>query len=75
MSSVDSNLWQQAINDEMDSLESNRTWHLVDLPPGCKATGCKWMLRKKLKFDGTIDKFKARLVAKGFRKERQHRLL
>ncbi|KAL0559604.1 hypothetical protein IC582_004219 [Cucumis melo] len=41
LSSVDANLWQEAINDEMNSLESNRTWHLVDLPPGCKAIGCK----------------------------------
>ncbi|KAA0046026.1 putative Polyprotein [Cucumis melo var. makuwa] len=67
LSSVDANLWQEAINDEMDSLESNRTWHLVDLPPGCKAIGCKWVLRKKLKPDGSVDKYKARLVAKGFR--------
>ncbi|KAL0533174.1 hypothetical protein IC582_030389 [Cucumis melo] len=67
LSSVDVNLWQEAINDEMDSLESNRTWHLVDLPPRCKAIGCKWVLRKKLKPDGSVDKYKARLVAKGFR--------
>ncbi|KAA0036533.1 retrotransposon protein, putative, Ty1-copia subclass [Cucumis melo var. makuwa] len=67
LSSVDVNLWQKAINDEMDSLESNRTWHLVDLPPPCKAIGCKWVLRKKFKPDGSIDKYKARLVAKGFR--------
>ncbi|KAA0050161.1 retrotransposon protein, putative, Ty1-copia subclass [Cucumis melo var. makuwa] len=32
LSSVDANLWQEAINDEMDSLEPNRTWHLVNLP-------------------------------------------
>ncbi|TYK28563.1 putative ubiquitin carrier protein [Cucumis melo var. makuwa] len=51
----------------MDSLESNRTWHLVDLPPGCKAIDCKWVLRKKLKPDGSVDKYKTRLVAKGFR--------
>ena len=54
----------------MDSLESNRTWHLVDLPPGCKAIGCKWVLRKKLKPDGSVDKYKARLVAKGFRQRK-----
>jgi len=69
LSSIDANLWQEAIDDEMDSLESNRTWHLVDLPPGCKVIGCKWILKKKLKPDGTIDKFKARLVAKGFRQK------
>ncbi|TYK11049.1 putative Polyprotein [Cucumis melo var. makuwa] len=49
----------------MGSLESNRTWHLVDLPLGCKAIDCKWVLRKKLNLDGSVDK--ARLVAKGFR--------
>ncbi|KAK2382392.1 hypothetical protein QL285_069931 [Trifolium repens] len=64
---MDADLWQEAINDEMESLESNRTWHLVELPPGCKPIGCKWILKKKLKSDGTIDKYKARLVAKGFR--------
>ncbi|CAJ2638269.1 unnamed protein product [Trifolium pratense] len=67
LSSLDADLWQEAINDEMDSLESNETWHLVDLPPGCKPIGCKWILKKKLKSDGSIEKYKARLVAKGFR--------
>ena len=67
LSSVDANLWQEAINDEIDSLESNRTWHLVDLSLGCKAIGCKWVLRKKLKPDGSVDKYKARLVTKKFR--------
>ena len=53
----------------MDSLISNNTWKLVDLPPGCKTIGCKWILRRKLKPDGTIEKFKARLVAKGFKQK------
>ena len=54
----------------MDSLISNNTWKLVDLPLGCKTIGCKWVLRKKLKPDGTIEKFKARLVAKGFKQKK-----
>ncbi|GKA96139.1 retrovirus-related pol polyprotein from transposon TNT 1-94 [Tanacetum coccineum] len=41
---------------------------LVDLPPGCKPLGYKWIFKKKMKADGNIDKFKARLVIKGFRK-------
>ena len=53
----------------MESLIFNRTWKLVDLPPGCKTIGCKWVLRKKLKLDGSIDKFKARLVAKCFKQK------
>jgi hypothetical protein len=28
--------------------------------------GCKWMFKKKLKPDGTIDKYKTRLMAKGY---------
>lgn len=49
LSSLDAYLWQEAINHGIDSLESNRTWNLVDLPPGCKPIGCKWVLKTKLK--------------------------
>jgi hypothetical protein len=28
--------------------------------------GCKWVFKKKLKPDGTTEKYKARLVAKGY---------
>ncbi|GJV85584.1 retrotransposon protein, putative, ty1-copia subclass [Tanacetum coccineum] len=42
-------------------------WELVDLPPGCKPLGYKWIFKKKMKADGTIDKYKARLVIKGYR--------
>ena len=51
----------------MESLQSNETWHLTELPPVCKPIGCKWILKKKLKPNGTVDKYKARLVGKGFR--------
>ncbi|GJY09726.1 calcineurin B-like protein 4 [Tanacetum coccineum] len=34
---------------------------------GCKPLGYKWIFKKKMKADGTIDKYKARLVIKGFR--------
>jgi hypothetical protein len=35
------------VNDEMDSILSNNTWVLVDLPPGSKLIGCKWVFRRK----------------------------
>jgi hypothetical protein len=44
----------------------NHTWTLVDLPPGAKTIGCKWIFKRKFHPDGSIDKYKARLVAKGF---------
>ena len=49
---------------EMDSIMSNGTWEIVDRPYGCKPIGCKWVFKKKLRPDGTIERYKARLVAK-----------
>lgn len=66
LSSLNTNLWQEAISDEIDSIVSNMTWNLVDLPPGCKSINYKWVLKMKLKLDGTDDKYKTHLVAKGF---------
>nr|GEY52524.1 zinc finger, CCHC-type [Tanacetum cinerariifolium] len=31
--------------------------------------GCKWIFKRKMKVDGTIDRFKARLVIQGFRQK------
>ena len=53
----------------MKSLISNRTWKLIDLPLGCKTIGCKWVLKKMLKPNGSINKFKVRFVAKGFKQK------
>ncbi|XP_070665248.1 uncharacterized protein [Malus domestica] len=60
MSSSEVPLWKEAIKSEMESIMENITWELVDLPPGSKPIGHKWVFKKKLKADGTIDKFKAR---------------
>ncbi|GJR21349.1 zinc finger, CCHC-type containing protein [Tanacetum coccineum] len=60
---------KEAINDEMDSIMGNNTWVLADLPLGCKPIGCKWIFKRKLKLDGTIEKFKARLVIQGFKQK------
>ena len=41
----------------------------MDLPPGCKPLGYKWIFKRKLKADGSIDKYKARLVVKGYKQK------
>jgi hypothetical protein len=64
--SPDADDWKEAVRSEMDSILSNGTWELSELPFGCKPIGCKWVFKKKLRPDGTIDKYKARLVAKGY---------
>nr|GFA50108.1 zinc finger, CCHC-type [Tanacetum cinerariifolium] len=69
MQSRDSIFWKEAIDDEIRSIMENNTWILFDFPPGCKPLGCKWIFKKKMKVDGTIDKFKARLVIHVFRQK------
>nr|ABA96637.2 retrotransposon protein, putative, Ty1-copia subclass [Oryza sativa Japonica Group] len=65
-SSPDADYWKEAVRSEMDSIMSNGTWEVVERPYGCKPVGCKWVFKKKLRPDGTIEKYKARLVAKGY---------
>jgi hypothetical protein len=64
--SPDAEHWKEAVRSEMESILSNGTWKICDLPVGCTPVGCKWIFKKKMKPDGTVDKYKARLVAKGF---------
>ncbi|GKE32182.1 retrotransposon protein, putative, ty1-copia subclass [Tanacetum coccineum] len=44
----------------------NMVWVLVDLPPGYKTVGSKWIFKKKTDMDGIVHTYKARLVAKGY---------
>ncbi|KAL0393078.1 UNVERIFIED_CONTAM: hypothetical protein Sradi_2530600 [Sesamum radiatum] len=66
MASSEAKQWKEAVKSEMNFIVSNGIWMLVDLSTGCTTIGCKWIFKKKLKPDGSVDKFKARLVAKGF---------
>ncbi|KAL0408282.1 UNVERIFIED_CONTAM: Retrovirus-related Pol polyprotein from transposon TNT 1-94 [Sesamum radiatum] len=51
---------------EVEALEKNGTWKLVEAPTDKQTIGCRWIYKLKLKPDGTIDRYKARLVAKGY---------
>ena len=62
-------LWKESINSEIESILQNHTWELVDLPPGSKTLGSRWIFKKKMKGDGTVDKYKARLVIQGHRQK------
>ena len=66
ISCKESNLWYDAMKDEMNSMVSNGVWNLVELPNGAKAIGCKWAFKTKKDSLGNIERYKARLVAKGF---------
>ena len=58
--------WREACEDEIASIEKNKTWDLVELPQGAKPIGLKWVFKLKKNAEGNINKYKARLVAKGY---------
>ena len=52
--------------EEMRAIEENKTWQLVDPPPGCRPISLKWVYKVKRDGLSTIVKHKARLIARGF---------
>ncbi|OIS97426.1 hypothetical protein A4A49_62486, partial [Nicotiana attenuata] len=46
--SLDASFYKEAIKSELDSIVSNHTWDLCDLPKGCKPISGKWIFKKKL---------------------------
>ena len=56
--SPDADYWKEAVRSEMDSIMANGTWEITERPYGCKPLGCKWVFKKKLRPDGTIEKQK-----------------
>ena len=55
----------------MDSIMSNGTWEVVERPYRCKPVGCKWVFKKKLRPDGTIEKYKLGLWPRVVPKEKK----
>ncbi|XP_073126397.1 uncharacterized protein [Henckelia pumila] len=52
MTSKQKNKWIEAMNEEMNSLEKNQTWTLVDRPKHQKTLGCKLGLKFEKQQDG-----------------------
>lgn len=61
--------WTQAMVEEFQALEKQKTWTLVPYHPSMNIVGCKWVFKLKKNADGSISRHKARLVAKGFHQE------
>ncbi|PKI72239.1 hypothetical protein CRG98_007376 [Punica granatum] len=58
--------WVFAMMEELNMIEKNQTWDLVERPQDRKAIEVKWVNRTKLKPDGSVNKYKVRLVVKGY---------
>ena len=66
MANVDSAHWVKAMKAELESMDSNQVWDLVEAPANIKHIGCKWVYKRKRGSDGKVETFKARLVVKGY---------
>ena len=66
MMDLDFEKWQSAMKSEIDSMNENQVWNLVDFLDGHRTIECKWIYKKKIDMDGNVHIYKARLVAKGF---------
>ena len=47
MDDVDSAHWVKAMKAEMESMNSNQVWDLVETPINIKPIGCKWVYKRK----------------------------
>ena len=66
MASPEAAKWKEAMDSEIQSMYDNLVWTLVDIIPGQRTVGCKWIFKKKTDTDGKVHTYKARLVAKGY---------
>ena len=58
--------WKEAADNEYNSIMKNKTWELVPRPKDRTIIKSGWVMKLKLKADGSINKYKMRLVAKGY---------
>ena len=58
--------WLAAMQEEICVLHTNKTKNFVPKSPGMNFVESKWVFNKKLKLDGTIDRYKSRLMAMVF---------
>jgi Reverse transcriptase (RNA-dependent DNA polymerase). len=58
MDCPESENWLQAMHEEMEALNNNDTWDLVDLPVGKNIIKSKWMFKIKLNADGSLERYK-----------------
>ncbi|KAK8954179.1 hypothetical protein KSP39_PZI002872 [Platanthera zijinensis] len=58
--------WRKAMEEEIEMVEKNDTWQLVQKPKDKHILNLKWVYKAKQNEEGEIVKYKARIVAKGY---------
>jgi hypothetical protein len=57
LDSEDGKLWKKALNEEMEVLDNNEAWDLVEVPIGRNPIGNKWVFKKKKNSKGKVEKY------------------
>ncbi|GAU17773.1 hypothetical protein TSUD_171610 [Trifolium subterraneum] len=65
-SALKSKMWLEAMIDELNSIEMNKTWDMCKIPSDKRAIDVKWVYKLKQNPEEQVIKHKERLVAKGF---------
>jgi hypothetical protein len=59
--------WFESMQAEIDELQAQGTYTIINLPPGKHALGGRWVYKKKTNSLGQVIKYKSRWVVQGFR--------
>ena len=59
MRSVYSFKWQEAMEVEMNLMNTNDVWNLDEISNGAKTVGCKWVYKTKCDSNGNVERYKA----------------
>ena len=68
---VKSEKWRKAMDLELEAINKNGTWELMELPEGGKKIRVKWIYKTKFNENGEVNKYKVRLVAKGYTQQHE----
>ena len=58
-------VWAQTMDEEIECIEKNETWELVDVPKDKDVINIKWICKTEQDADGNVQKHKTRMVARG----------
>ena len=58
MRSVYSSKWQEAMEAEMNSMNTNDIQDLEEIPNGAKTVGCKWVYKTKYDSKENVERYK-----------------
>ncbi|XP_044756884.1 uncharacterized protein LOC123315299 [Coccinella septempunctata] len=64
---TDRDNWMKALERELESIEINETWQVVDKPQGIQILDTKWVFSYKSMEENEMDKFEARMVDRSYK--------